>query len=139
MTPPMAWVLVGLAAILTAAIVVVLLQLRRTLESAEKTLQTLETTGRHLNDTLGGVTATLARVNRAVDELERAAGRASTVLDGLSGIGDMVSRLKSSMGIVTSIGSALAGAVLTAVGFRSRGKGEDKAPAEADRHEAEAK
>jgi uncharacterized protein YoxC len=139
MTPAMAWILVGLAAILSAAIVMVLLQLRRTLVSAERTLQTLETTGRHLNDTLDGVTTTLARVNRAVDELERAAGRASMVMDGLSGIGDMVSRLKSSMGIVTSIGSALAGAVLTAVGLRSRGKGENKAAAEADPHEAEAK
>ena len=130
MTPAMAWILVALAAVLTAAIVAVLVQLRQTLKSAEKTLLTLETTGRHLNDTLDGLTETLLRVNQAVDKLEIAAEHASSMMESLRGIGDMVARLRSSMGIVTSLGSAVAGAVMAAIGLRPRGKREDPVPPE---------
>lgn len=135
MTPAMAWILVTLAAFLTAAVIAVLVQLRQTLKSAERTLESLETTGRHLNETLDGLTATLTRVNRAVDQLELAAGQASTVLESLRGIGDIVGRVRSSMGIVTSIGSALAGAVMTAIGLRSRGKKAEPAPSADDGQE----
>ena len=137
MTTPMAWILVALAAIVAAALVAVLLQLRQTLKSADRTLQTLESTGRHLNETLDGLTSTLTRVNRAVDELEQAAARASAALDALRGVGDVVSRVRSSVGLVTTIGSALTGAILTALGLRSRHKGE-KAREEADEQEVEA-
>jgi uncharacterized protein YoxC len=126
MTPAMAWILVVLAAVLVAVLVAVLLQLRQTLKSAERTLETLETTGRHLNETLDGLTATLARVNRAMDQLELTAGHASTVLLSLRGVGEVVSRIRSSVGIVTSLGSAAVGAVMAAIGLRSRSKTEDE-------------
>ena len=79
----MAWILVALAAVLTAAVVAVLLQLRQTLKSAERTWRRWRRPGRHLNDTLDGLTATLTRVNHAVDQLERRRG-ARVVAPGIA-------------------------------------------------------
>src|SRR5262245_52582684 len=128
MTEGMGWILVGLAAVLTVAMVAVLLQLRRTLKSAEQTLSTLASTARHLNETIEGITGTLTRVNGAVDRLEEAAERASSILESLRGIGDVVPRVRSSMGVITSLGSAALGAFLTSFGLRSRAKRDEDAP-----------
>ena len=117
-----AWVLVALAAVFVGAVVPVLLQLRRTLKMAE---QTLDTTGRRLNEVLGEVTTTLARVNKAADEMERGLTRASSLFEALGGIGDALVRVRSSIGAVTSLGSILGGAVLAALGLRSRHRAEE--------------
>ena len=127
MTEPAAWILVALAIILVAAIVPVLLQLRRTLEAAE---ETLESTGRRANEALEGLTATLERVNRAVDTLEQGVGRVSSLLEVLGGIGETLSRVKSSVGTVASLGSIVGGAVMAAMGLRSRAANRQPEPAE---------
>jgi uncharacterized protein YoxC len=117
MTEPAAWILVALAVVLVAAFIPVLIQLRRTLKAAE---QTLESTGRRVNDALDGLTATLERVNRAVDGLEQGVSRVSSLLEVLGGIGDTLSKVKSSIGTVASLGSIVGTAVLAGLGFRSR-------------------
>lgn len=127
MTEPAAWILVALAILLVAAIIPVLLQLRRTLKAAE---ETLESTGRCVNEALLSLTATLERVNRAVDGLEHGMGRVSSLLEVLGGIGDTLSKLKSSVGTVASLGSIVGGAVLAAMGLKSRAANRTPAPAE---------
>jgi len=122
MTPVAAWVLVALVAVLVGAAIPVLLQLRRTLKAAE---ETLVTTGRHVNEALDRLTITLERVNSAADELERGVNRVSSLLEALGGIGDMLGKVRSSIGAVTSIGSILGGALLAAFGLRSRDGGKE--------------
>ena len=117
MTPVAAWVLVALAGVLVGAAIPVLLQLHRTLKAAE---ETLVTTGRHVNEALDRLTITLERVNRAADELERGVNRVSSLLSALGGIGDALSKVRSTVGTVASLGSIVGGALLAAFGLRSR-------------------
>ena len=117
MTEAAAWVLVGLVAVLVAAAVPVLLQLRKTLKTAQ---ETLDTTGRHVNGTLDQLTATLERVNRAADGLEQGVVRVSGLLEVLGGIGDGLTKVKSSISSVASLGSIVGGALIAAFGLKSR-------------------
>jgi len=117
-----AWVLVVLAAVLVGAFVPVLLQLRRTLKMAE---QTLDATGRRVNEVLDELTTTLTRVNKAADEVERGLTRVSSLFETLGGIGDALVKIRSTIGSVASVGSILGGAVLAALGLRSRHRAEE--------------
>jgi len=131
-----AWVLVALAALFVGAAVPVLLQLRRTLETAQ---QTLETTGRRMNEVLNEVTTTLTRVNRAADELERGVSSAASLFTALGGIGDALSKVRSSIGAVASLGSVLGGAVLAALGLGSGERTKESARTKPEEREVEAR
>jgi uncharacterized protein YoxC len=122
MTPAAGWVLVALVAVLVGAAVPVLLQLRRTLKTAE---DTLEVTSRHLNEALDQLSITLERVNRAAAELESGVTRVSSLLSALGGIGDALSRVRQTVGTVASLGSIVGGALLAAFGLRSRDGGKE--------------
>jgi ABC-type transporter Mla subunit MlaD len=133
MTEAAGWVLVALAAVLVGAAVPVLLQLRKTLKTAE---QTVDTTGRHLNEALNQLSVTLERVNRASGELEHGVKQVSSLLAALGGIGDALVKVRSTVGTVASLGSILGGALLAAFGLRSHHKADDKAePRPAPREE----
>jgi ABC-type transporter Mla subunit MlaD len=133
MTEASGWVLVALAAVLVGAAVPVLLQLRKTLKTAE---QTLDTTGRHLNEALDQLSVTLERVNRASGELEHGVKRVSSLLAALGGIGDALVKVRSTVGTVASLGSILGGAFLAAFGLKSHHKADEKAePQPAPREE----
>jgi uncharacterized protein YoxC len=123
MTAAAGWVLVALAGVLVGAAIPVLLQLRRTLRAAEITL---DTTGRKLNDALDQLSTTLERVNGAADELDKGVKRVSSLLAALGSLGDALVKVRSSMGTVVSLGSMVGGAVLAALGLRSRGKDADR-------------
>ena len=99
------WILVILAAILVAAAVPALIQLRRTLLTAERTL---ETTGRRLDETLIQAAATLERVNRASAELEKGVTRVSGLLETLGTAGDALMNIRASIGRVAAVGTVLA-------------------------------
>ena len=116
------WVLVALVGMLVGAAIPALLQLRKTLKTAE---ETLEATGRHLNDALDRLSITLERVNRAADELEGGVKRVSSLLAALGGIGDALVKVRSTVGTVASLGSILGGALLAAFGLRPRDGGTD--------------
>lgn len=126
MTPAAAWTLVVLAAILVGAAVPALLQLRKTLKVAE---DTLTSTGRRVDQALERLTITLERVDRATD--------------ALGGIGDAITRVRSSFGALASIGAslgtALGGAILAALGGRTRDRGEEPDRDEAREREEQAR
>ncbi len=125
MTPAAVWVLVALAAVLVAAAVPALLQLRRTLKAAE---QTLESTGHQVNEVLGRLTTTLERVDRTADELERGVGRVRSLFEALGGIGDTLTNVRSSVLAVASIGSVLGSALLAAIGLKPGASVAEPAP-----------
>lgn len=104
MSPLVAWVLVGLLAILVAVAVPVLLQLRRTLQTAERTI---ESTGQRLDVVLSELSETLGRVNRAATELERGTQKILPVFDALHGITDGIQKVKSSLLTVAAIGASI--------------------------------
>ena len=128
MTAAAGWVLVALVAVLVGAAIPVLLQLKKTLKAAE---QTMEVTGRHLNEALERLSITLERVNRAAGELENGVNRVSSLLSDLGGIGDALSKVRSTVGTMASLGSILGAALLAAFGLRPRDGGK-----EADRQES---
>jgi predicted PurR-regulated permease PerM len=99
------WILVVLAAILVAAAVPALIQLRQTLQTAQRTL---ETTGRRLDETLTQLAATLERVNRASTELEQGVSRISGLLETLGSAGDTLMNIRSSLTRVAAVGTVLA-------------------------------
>ncbi len=131
MTPAAAWILVALAAGLVGAAVPALLQLRKTLRTAEATL---ESTGRRVDQALDRLTTTLERVDRATDELERGVHRASSLWEALAGIGDAIGRVRSSAGTLASIGASL-GTVLGGVILAAFGRGAPERDGEPDRDE----
>jgi uncharacterized protein YoxC len=127
MTPAAGWVLVALVAVLVGAAIPVLLQLRKTLKTAETTL---ETTGRHANEALNQLSLTLERVNGAADELDRGVKKVSSLLVALGGLGDALVSVRSTVGTVMSFGSIIGGAVLGAMGFAPRDKDREDATRE---------
>jgi uncharacterized protein YoxC len=118
------WVAVGLLAVLVAAAVPVLIQLRRTLATAETTLQS---TSRRVDAALDGLTETLDRVNKAAAELERGAKQAASLFEILGGIGDALVKVRSSVGTLAAIGASVGPMVIAAVRavFRKRDERED--------------
>ena len=104
MSPLAAWIVVGLLAVLVGVAVPVLLQLRRTLATAEKTI---ESTGKRLDVALGELTETLGRVNKAAGELERGTQKLVPVFDALHDIVGGINKVKSSLLTVAAIGASL--------------------------------
>jgi uncharacterized protein YoxC len=123
------WVAVGLLAVLVAAAVPVLIQLRRTLATAETTLQS---TSRRVDAALDGLTETLDRVNKAAAELERGAQKMSSLFEVLGGLGDALGKVRSSVGTLAAIGASVGPMVIAAVraAFRKRHERDD--PVEVD-------
>jgi len=118
--PPTAvWILVALAAIVVAAAVPALIQLRRTLQMAERTL---DTTGKRLEETLTKLAATLERVDRASAELERSVYRISGLLETLGTVGDGLAKVRGTFTTAAAVGTSLAQFVLGALttSFRRR-------------------
>src|SRR6185436_18891090 len=109
MTPAAGWVLVALVSILVGAAVPVLLQLRKTLKAAETTM---DTTGKHVNDALDKLTTTLERVNSAADELDKGVKKVQSLLAALGSVGDALSKIRSTVGTVASLGSIVSAAFL---------------------------
>ena len=104
MSPLVAWVLVGLLAVLVAVAVPVLLQLRKTLQTTERTI---ESTGKRLDVVLSELSETLSRVNRAATELERGTQKILPVFDALHGITDGIQKVKGSLLTVAAIGASI--------------------------------
>ena len=104
MSPTAAWVLVGLFAVLVAVTVPVLLQLRKTLQAAEKTV---ESTGQRLDAALNELTVTLTKVNRAAEELERGTQRIAPVFDAVHGLADGFSKVRASLTAVAAVGASI--------------------------------
>jgi uncharacterized protein YoxC len=124
MSPTAAWVLVGLFAVLVAVTVPVLLQLRKTLQAAEKTV---ETTGQRLDAALGELTTTLTKVNRAAEELERGTQKIAPLFDALHGIADGFVKVRGSLTTVAAVGASIGPMMLAGLrGFFGRDKDEDK-------------
>ena len=99
MSPTAAWVLVALFAVLVGVTVPVLLQLRKTLQAAEKTV---ETTGERLDAALKELTTTLTKVNRAAEELERGTQKIIPVFDAVHGIAEGFAKVRSSLTAVAA-------------------------------------
>ena len=128
MSPTVAWVLVGLLAILVAVAVPVLLQLKRTLQTTERTI---ESTGQRLDVVLSELSETLGRVNRAATELERGTQKILPVFDALHGITDGIQKVKGSLLTVAAIGASI-GPMMVA-GMRGFfGKDNEEKPAVAE-------
>jgi len=104
MSPTAAWVLVGLFAVLVAVTVPVLLQLRKTLQAAEKTV---ESTGQRLDAALNELTVTLTKVNRAAEELERGTQRIAPLFDAVHGLADGFSKVRASLTAVAAVGASI--------------------------------
>jgi len=130
MSPLAAWILVGLFAVLVAVAVPVLLQLRRTLATAEKTIAS---TGQRLDVALTELTETLGRVNKAAMELERGAQKVVPVFDALHGITDSIYKVKSSLLTVAALGASLGPMVLAGVRGLFGKDGETEPPSEEKR------
>jgi uncharacterized protein YoxC len=116
------WIAVGLVAVLVAVAVPTLLQLRRTLRVAERTL---DSTGKKLDGALDELTGTLDRLNRAAEQLERGTHRVASLFEVLGDIGDAVVKVKSSLGVMVTVGAALGPMLLAAI-RGAFGRGEDE-------------
>jgi uncharacterized protein YoxC len=104
MSPTAAWVLVGLFAVLVAVTVPVLLQLRKTLQAAEKTV---ESTGQRLDAALNELTVTLTKVNRAAEELERGTQKIAPLFDAVHGLADGFTKVRASLTAVAAVGASI--------------------------------
>jgi len=128
MSPTAAWVLVALFAVLVAVTVPVLLQLRKTLQAAEKTV---ETTGQRLDAALGELTVTLTKVNRAAEELERGTQKIAPVFDALHGLAEGFSKVRSSLTAVAAVGASIGPMMVAGIrGLFAKDKDDEKDLAE---------
>ena len=120
------WQLISmvLLAVLVGAAVPVLLQLRRTLKSAETVL---ESTGPKIDRTLEEVSEAAARINRLGKSLERDAEGLQVFTDAAAGLGRSLKQAQASLHIMTTVGAAVGPAI--AAGLRSlfARDGEDEA------------
>ena len=112
MTPALTWTL----ALLLMAVVVgftlpVLVQLRRTLSSAQKVL---DESGGRLTVVLDEAASAIARLNRVSEELEKGATHARTLMDVAGDLGGTLSSLRQSIPTAAALGSTL-GPVLASV------------------------
>ena len=106
------WVLVALAAVLVGFLVPALLQLRRTLATAERTL---ESTSKSVDLALAELTQTLGRVNKVAGELERGTQQLGSLFEAMHGLGDAVLKIKSSLGAVAAVGASIGPMFVAAV------------------------
>jgi hypothetical protein len=118
-------VAIVLVAVLVGAAVPALLQLRRTLRAAETFL---ETTGEHLNHALDEVSEAGAKIRLAAGhveggaaELQKLLGAAGSVSDSL---GELREALRGILGVASTIGPAIAGAIHAVAGRVTAGRGE---------------
>jgi len=121
-----AWQIVAvvLLAVLVGALVPVLFQLRRTLQSAENVLNT---TGPKLDRTLDEVGEAAARVNRLGKSLEKDAEGLGVFADAAAGLGRSMKQAQESLRLMTAVGAAPARSDASNVrpsrsGMRSRRK-----------------
>ena len=113
---------VVLLAVLVGAAVPALLQLRRTLRSAENVL---ESTGPKVDRTLEEVSEAAARINRLGKSLERDAEGLQVFTDAAAGLGRSLKQAQASLRIMTTVGAAVGPAI--AAGLRSLFAREDEA------------
>jgi uncharacterized protein YoxC len=118
-------VAVTLVAVLVGSAVPALLQLRRTLRVAETFL---ETTGARLNHTLDEASEAAAKIQRiaghfegGATELQKLLGAAGNVADS---VGELREALRGILGVATTIGPAIAGAIRAVAGRVTPGRSE---------------
>lgn len=112
------WIVVALLAILVGAAVPVLLQLRRTLETAERTIAS---TGSRVDVALTELSETLGRLNRVSEEIERRTQELGSFFDALRGVRDSVVKVKTSLVSVAAMGASIGPILIAALrgAFRS--------------------
>jgi uncharacterized protein YoxC len=113
---------VVLLAVLVGAAVPALLQLRRTLRSAEIVL---ESTGPKVDRTLEEVSEAAARINRLGKSLERDSEGLQVFTDAAAGLGRSLKQAQASLRIMTTVGAAVGPAI--AAGLRALFAREDEA------------
>jgi ABC-type transporter Mla subunit MlaD len=107
-----AWIAVLLFGVLVAVAVPTLLQLRKTLTTADHTLEIAE---RRLGIVLKELSETLGHINSASTELERVTQSMSSVFHVFERTGSPLQRLKSSLRTVTAIGASLGPMTVAAI------------------------
>ena len=107
-------VTVVLLAVLVGALIPVLMQLRRTLRSAENVL---ESTGPKLDRTLDEVREAATRINRLGKSLERDSEGLQVFTDAAAGLGRSLKQAQESVRIMTTVGAAVGPAI--AAGLRA--------------------
>src|SRR5213594_3012650 len=110
------WQVFGLVllAILVGAGVPALVQLRRTLQSAQTFL---DSTGKRLDRTLDEVTDAAARINRLGKSLEKDAEGLGVFTDAAAGLGRSLKQAQESLRVMTAVGAAVGPAI--AAGLRA--------------------
>ena len=107
-----AWIAVVLFAVLVAVAIPVLLQLRRTLKTADNTFEVAE---RRLDASLRELTTTLTHINRSAEQLEKLTRSVGGTFRVLEKTGSPLQRLKSSVRTVSAIPSAIGPMLVAAV------------------------
>src|SRR5256712_13740785 len=104
------WQVVGLVllAILVGAGVPALVQLRRTLRSAQTFL---DSTGKRLDRTLDEVGEAAARINRLGKSLEKDAEGLGVFTDAAAGLGRSLKQAQESLRVMTGVGAAVGPAI----------------------------
>ena len=105
---------VVLLAVLVGALVPVLIQLRRTLQSAENVLNT---TGPRLDRTLDEVSEAASRINQLGRSLEKDAEGLRVFTDAAAGLGRSLKQAQESVRVMTAVGAAVGPAI--AAGLRA--------------------
>ena len=105
------WVLLALAAIVTGAIVIAVLELRSTLR---ETRAFLKTTGARLDSTLSRAEEALGHVNNAARSVDQGAGRVRDLAAGLSEFGAAFSQAGKTVRTVAIAAAALVPAAMAA-------------------------
>ena len=112
MSPAPLWVSVVLLGILVAVAVPVLLQLRKTLATADNTLEIAE---QRLGTIMKELSETLGHVNRTSAEIEKLTKSLTGTVTKVRRIGSPIERVKSSVRTVAALGGALGPMVIGAV------------------------
>ena len=101
-----------LLAVLVGALVPVLLQLRRTLQSAETVLNA---TGPRVDRTLDEVKEAAARINRLGRSLEQDAAGLHAFADAAAGLGRTLRQAQETLRLTTAVGAAVGPAIAAAL------------------------
>jgi len=125
MQPTLEVTVVVLMAVLVGVAVPALLQLRRTLRTAETFL---ETTSAHLNRALDEASEASAQVRLAAGRVESGAAEIQKLLGAAGSVADSLGELRESLrgilGAAAAIGPAIAGAIHAVAGRVTAGRGE---------------
>jgi len=116
---------VVLMAVLVGAAVPALLQLRRTLRTAETFI---ETTGARLNHALDETSEAGAKIRLAAGQIEGGAAELQKLLGAAGSVADSLGELREALrgilGVAATIGPAIAGAIHAVAGRVTAGRGE---------------